>query len=111
MAGRWVLRIAALACLVAGLWPDYVRAPASPPVGASTDLRLGLPFSPLYRYHRESIDSAESVTMFGDGARIEASSISGYRSEWHIRFFSWSAALVLAGTVLIVVSLRSGRFR
>jgi hypothetical protein len=101
---RIALRVAGAACLVAGLWPEW--STASGPDGGRTDLRIGVPGSPAYWYHREEFSMENVNATASDGARIEASSLSGYRSEWHVRVFSWSIALVLAGAVLLALGLR-----
>jgi hypothetical protein len=56
-----------------------------------------------------SFDGADISTTVGDGTRIEARSMSGYRWEWKIDVFSWSMGLVVAGAVLLVIAIRSRR--
>ena len=105
------LRVAGIACLVAGLFPHYERTPRpdGQPGSATVDVRLGLPFSPLFRYHYERSDAAGS-SMF-EGYRVEYSSSTSWSATWRI-YVSVSGALVVAGLVLVVVSfLRRSRPR
>ena len=105
--GRVMLRIAGAACLVAGLFPHYSQTPASPPPGGRTDLRLGLPFSPAFEWHRTTVESHGTTLTLEDGRQLTASSFSSTSWGFSVHVLSWSAALVLAGVVLLILSLRS----
>jgi len=102
-----VLRIAGLGCLVAGLFPDRASAVSA---GASrTDIRLGLPCSPLLRYHEETATDSDVTLTQPDGRSFVAKSLSRQASGWRLEFFSWSAALAVAGMVLLVLAFRRRR--
>jgi hypothetical protein len=106
MSRRGRLRVAAVACLVAGLFPHYARTPRpdGQPGSATVDVRLGLPFSPVFRYRYERREPATS--SFFEGNRVEYSSASSWFSSWGV-YVSLSAALVVAGAVLLVISFRT----
>jgi hypothetical protein len=138
---RLALRVAGVAGLAVGLFPYYSHTSGPPPdagvpplqlpgVGAlpdrssSTLVRLGLPFSPLYRYQREDSFSAETSTTPAAGGSVTVQSgeaaftgevktvkfSSGFSSSWRVEFLSWSAAVAAVGIVLVVVSfLARGR--
>jgi hypothetical protein len=138
---RLALRAAGMVCLVLGLFPYYSHTSDAPPEAdvppitvpglgtlpdrtASTRLRVGLPFSPLFHYQREDIVTAESTTgpaaggvvpiKSGDGTVIGEAKFDGegkftmlnskFSYNWRIEFFSWSAALAAIGAVLLVAS-------
>jgi len=121
---RNVLRIAALACFVAALWPHYSHT-----VGPNADdfdrfgfgdvlglsrqpgttlLRLGLPCSPLAEYRREynfeftPADTGPPVQVTGGGKKINGSYKMGFSTGAHFHVLSWSALLAAAGVALLV---------
>jgi hypothetical protein len=131
---RIAVRVVGAVCLVAGLFPYYSRTSEPPsetgsspieiPVfgalpdrSSNTLFRLGLPFSPLFRFHREDrYEEKTSTTRAGEGA-IRVKSEDGnlvdvktvnFKSsssfDWRLGFFSWSAAVAAVGAVLLVVS-------
>jgi hypothetical protein len=103
-------------------FPGFGTLPDRP---SNTLVRVGLPFSPLFRYHRENSFSAESPAIPATGDRItvksgetkfigEMTSVkfsSGSSASWRIEFLSWSAAAAALGILLLVCSflVRRGR--
>jgi hypothetical protein len=69
-------------------------------------VRLGLPFSPLFRYHREDKVAAEtSAVPEPKGGIVKTQTYnSSFSSDWSYELFSWSAALVVVGIALLVAS-------
>ncbi|HEX5135439.1 MAG TPA: hypothetical protein VFY93_00575 [Planctomycetota bacterium] len=94
---RPLLGVAGALCLVAGLFPGGR--------GRNEEWTLGLPFSPLFRAHRETVEQPPSHSIDEDGRRVQSSYFSSTVYSWELRVFSWSAALVALGLVLIVVAI------
>jgi hypothetical protein len=140
---RVALRIVGISCLVAGLFPYYSWTPR-PPSGAGvppinlpgagavadrtsiTTVRLGLPFSPLLRYHQEERFMAESPIPSASKSNVstkaedmgppiarkpsESGDVSIVTWRYEIQILSWSTAVAGAGIILLVASfLVSGR--
>ncbi len=105
-SGRLLLRVAGIACLVVGLFPSEWGASHPLNDGTTGGTYLGLPSSPVYRSSRRTVELPDSTTTSEDGRRFESSRLSSTVWSWEIRIFSWSAALVASGAVLLVVSLR-----
>lgn len=102
--GRLFLCIAGVACLVVGLFPrssDFHKHSQSwntCTLSSEAAFWLGLASSPAYRSTRRV---SKVVEVGGAVSRHNESSTS------RVEFVSWSAALVVAGAVLLLVSLRS----
>jgi len=88
-------------CLVAGLLPGRWGG------NGWTGTVIGLPFSPLFRSHRETIEQPPSFTVDEDGRRVQSWYLSSTVYSWEIRALSWSAALVCLGLVLLAAPLRA----
>ncbi|MCK6459048.1 MAG: hypothetical protein L6Q95_04055 [Planctomycetes bacterium] len=106
-----LVRFAGIACIAAALFPSYHGAL---PLAAgntvkglpSADIRLGLPFSPLYRTYR-SVDPPPPTPE--DGSQNGTSWFFSTVYGWRMEPFSWSAALGIAGAALLFVALRRRR--
>ena len=86
---------------------------------SKTVLRVGLPFSPLFVYRKETTfepqpTSEPTSATGGDiepGGAVSAGEVkinfSGeieYRENWHFGYFSWSLALALLGDGLLIIA-------
>jgi hypothetical protein len=123
---RMGLLIVGISCFVAGLLPYYSHTIGPPsdagfgPMDApsTTTVRLGLPFSPMFRYHREDRFSADTSSPAASEAHITIKTpdtkspvelktvkFSARLSvEWRFEILSWSTAIAAAGIILLVVS-------
>ena len=140
---RLTMAVAGSACLVLALFPYYsdTAGPAAragvptvevPRLGtlplepSKTVLRVGLPFSPLFVYIRETTFESQpaSASAAATGGEIEpGGAVSGgevninftgeigYTHNWHFGFFSWSLALALLGVGLLIIAFRNVRSR
>lgn len=130
---RQVLRVAGAACLIAGLFPYYWHSSGPPPNGdvppvglpglgmsadrpSTTVVRVGLPFSPLFRYRRvirfTTGPGPTSTARAGSGeaespvAVKTAQFVTSYSFDWRIELLSGSTALAAVGIVLLLIPLR-----
>jgi hypothetical protein len=101
-----VLRVASMACFVAGLIPNGQGSAHGWADGTRYRFNLGLPSSPVFRYSRKEIESRSPPTVGAGGLREESSWSSSAVHGWEIRPFTWSGALILSGAVLLAISLR-----
>src|SRR5262245_30737159 len=101
---RALLRIAAVACFVAGLFPHWSRTYA--PDGERTDVTLGVSSPPAFEWHREKVESRGPTQTLEDGRRVESSYSLSHSWAFHVNPISWSAALLAAGAVLLALSCR-----
>ena len=129
---RLTLGVAGSACLLLALLPYYshtagraahsgVPAIGLPGLGtlplepSKTVLRLGLPFSPLFVYLRETTfepqPGSAPVSANGGEVKIDFTGEIGFTHNWHFGFFSWSLALALLGAGLLVIAFWNVRNR
>ena len=133
---RLTLGVAGSACLLLALLPYYshTAGPAAhsgvpaielPGLGtlplepSKTVLRVGLPFSPLFVYLRETTFESQpaSAPASANGGETEpGGAVSGgdikinftgeieFTRNWHFGFFSWSLALALLGVGLLFIA-------
>ena len=99
---------AGVACLALGLYPrtsGHSAASLDAGSGGSQqssahEFTLGLPSSPVYRATTVQSETTDTVVERQIVTRHDES------SQTRIEFLSWSMALVVAGVVLLAVSLR-----
>jgi len=94
-------------CLAAGLMPGGWGTSHPLADGSTGGSFVGLPFSPLFKSYRTTIESPRSFTVDEDGRSVESSYVSSTVCRWTIRVFSWSALLVGLGLVLLGGPLRA----
>jgi hypothetical protein len=103
--GRTLLRVVALACLVAALFPRWTSTPIA--AGERIEVRLGLGFSPLFDWHRETTESAQRSTVeLEDGQRVVMTGYTSSKWGFKFHFMSVSAALLLAVPILFLITRR-----
>jgi hypothetical protein len=129
------LRIAAILCLVLGLFPYYahktvltteggVPRPRSPGEAATpiqltrTSFSVGLPFSPIYSHQseerteplaRKTPSPHESATTIKFQGMVISGDLRAVQattsSSWRLEFFCWSTAVAVLGIGLLAASL------
>jgi hypothetical protein len=105
VGSRRVLRVAALVCLVAALFPRWSSTPIA--AGERIEVRLGLGFSPLFDWHRTTTESAQrSDVTLEDGYRVVMTGATSSAWGFKIHFLSVSAALLLAVPILFLIARR-----
>jgi hypothetical protein len=87
---------------------------------------VGLPFSPLFVYLRETTFESQPASapasatggeiepggaVSGGDVTINFTGEMGYTQNWHFGFFSWSLALALLGVGLLIIAFRNVRSR
>jgi hypothetical protein len=108
---RWVLRAAGVTCIATALFPSchgtLPLAAGDTVTGLpSDDVRLGLPFSPLFRSFRMTTGSPPPETTLEDGSTEQSSWFTATVYGFEIQVLSWSAALCALGAALVLGSLR-----
>ena len=136
---RWLMRLAGLACVAAGLFPTTTRTGAvadggqtiSVPVlgdvaladqNTTTTFTLGLPASPLFRHITTTVVVTEELAVApGESKKSKdgkltvtgagTAVVANYKSDlhWETAWGSVSGALVLAGAGLAVGAWFVGR--